>query len=122
MHFRTRKNVVQLVRTNYDAGGKKPKAEVVGSIPLRKPDLTDALRDNLSDNEIAEFESWKKTQQHAAFLREELAALTLVETIDLASRWFVREGESEAARAAAIGILAELPKLRKVLTACAGGS
>jgi hypothetical protein len=28
MHFRVRKNVVQLVRTNYDAEGKEPKATV----------------------------------------------------------------------------------------------
>jgi len=31
MHFRLRSNVIQIVRTTYDAAAKKPRTEIVGA-------------------------------------------------------------------------------------------
>lgn len=115
MHFRYRKNVVQLVRTLYNQETKKPKTEVVGRIPLADPVLTKELSSVLTSAEIAEVESWIKRQHRTTLLREELAALTLSEALDHANRWFVRQGESAEANEAAANLLPALQALRKTL-------
>ncbi|MGR8936052.1 MAG: hypothetical protein ACU837_16990 [Gammaproteobacteria bacterium] len=115
MHFRTRKNVVQLVRTIYDQANKKPKAVVVGSIPLDNPVISDELRKKLTGEEIAAAETWINYYHRAALLRDELAALTLAETLRSANRWFARQGESEQACIAVAEMLPELQALRKTL-------
>lgn len=115
MHFRTRKNVVQLVRTTYDQANKKPKAVVVGRIPLDNPIISGELREQLSVDEIAEAERWIKYHHLTALLREELAALTLAETMRLANRWFARQGDTEEASVAATNMLLEFQTLRKTL-------
>lgn len=115
MHFRIRKNIVQLVRTNYDPQTKKPKTSIVGNMPLAAPIITDKLKGLLSDQEIEEAELWIEHNNRLNLLQEELAALCLADTLNLANRWFKRQGESQAAIIAVENILPELRALRTTL-------
>jgi hypothetical protein len=115
MHFRLRKNVVQLVRTSYDPATKKPKAAVVGRMPLGQPKLSPELKRELTEAEIAEAEAWIEGQHRMNSLKEEFAALTLPESISLASRWFSRNADSPAAAAVIPQLLPALQSLRKML-------
>ena len=113
MHFRVRKNVIQLIRITYDAGKKKGVNTVVGSVRLNRPELSAELQLALTPDEVAGFSAWLNTRHRADVLREELAALTLVETLTSAERWFEREGDSEVARAAATDIVTQWQSLRR---------
>ncbi len=115
MHFRIRRNVVQLVRTSYDPATKKPKAVVVGRMSLREPELSPELKRELTEAEIAEAETWIDVQHRMNSLKEEFAALTLPESISLASRWFSHNADSPAAAAVIPHLLPELQALHKML-------
>jgi hypothetical protein len=112
MHFRIRKNVVQLIRTKYDESKKKGNSAVIGTVKLARPELSDDLRRDLSPQEAAEFAAWVETQYRANALREELAALTLGATLAEAEKWFERQGNSPAARRMASEILFQWQTLR----------
>jgi PHP family Zn ribbon phosphoesterase len=114
MHFRVRKNVIQLIRTKYDDGKKKGVNTIIGTVKLAKPELSADLRQNLTAEEIAAFEIWVKTHHHTDMLREEIAALTLTESINLAEKWFEREGNSAAAQTAARDIIFHWQSMRKL--------
>jgi hypothetical protein len=115
MHFRVRKNVIQLIRIAYDADKKKGVNTVVGSVKLARPELTDELRRSLSPEEVAEFEAWVGTHHRAETLRDELAALTLADTMTRAERWFRRKGGSHAAQATAAEVVGQWQSLRRTL-------
>jgi hypothetical protein len=115
MHFRLRKNIVQLVRTLYNPDTKKPRTVVVGRMPLGQPKLTRELKKNLTEEEIAEAEEWIDGQFRLNCLKEELAALTLAESISAANRWFSRNADNPAAAAIALQVLPEFKALRKIL-------
>lgn len=115
MHFRLRKNVVQLVRTTYDPNKKKPRTEVVGRMSLNQPKLTLDLRNKLTDAEIAETEEWIEGQFRLYSLKEELAAMTLPESIATAHRWFARNADNPAAAAIIPQLLPALQALRRML-------
>lgn len=115
MHIRIRNKVAQLIRTTYDASRKKPKNTIVGRVPLANPVLDAATRELLTEDEIAEFESWALQQQRAELLQEELGALTLADQMIKAGRWLAREGESPQARAASAGIVTSWQVLRRTL-------
>lgn len=115
MHFRIRKQVVQLVRMNYDASIKRGRAQVVGSVKLSNPVLPDELRDALTPQEIDEFEQWVATQHRSHRLKQELAALSLAEQIDLAKQWFEAEGNSPTAKITADEAQRSWKALRKKL-------
>lgn len=115
MHFRLRKNIVQLVRTSYDRATKKPRATVIGRMPLRQPALTPELKRKLTETEIAEVEAWIEGHHRMNSLKEELAALTLPESISLANLWFARNADNPAAAAIIPQLLPALQSLRKTL-------
>jgi hypothetical protein len=115
MHFRIRKHIVQLVRTSYDPDGKKPKAKVVGRMPLSEPKLTWDLKRKLTEDEVAEVEGWIEGQYRLNSLKEALAALTLADSISAANRWFSRNPDSPVAAATALQVLPEFKALRKIL-------
>lgn len=115
MHFRLRKNVVQLIRTAYDPGTKKPKATVIGRMLLRQPELTPDLKRKLTDAEIAEAQAWIEGQHRMNSLKEELAALTLPESITLANRWLSRNAENPATATIIPQLLPALQTLRRTL-------
>ena len=116
MHFRVRKNIIQLIRVAYDPSKKKGVNTVVGSVRLGKPDLPAELQLVLTPAEVAEFNAWLNTRHRADILRDELAALTLVETLANAERWFEREGDSNVARTVATDIFAQWQSLRRQMT------
>ena len=115
MHFRLRKNVVQLVRTLYNPDTKKPKTVVVGNMPLKQPRLSPELLGKLTDEEVAETEKWIAVQYRTSSLKDELAALTLSESVSAANRWFSRNADNPAATAIALQLLPEFKSLRKIL-------
>jgi hypothetical protein len=115
MHFRVRKNVVQLIRTTYNDSKKRGEASIVGTVRLVKPELTEKLSTLLTVEEIKEFNCWRLTQHRTEMLQEELAALTLVDTIQKATKWFEREGDSEIAHTTANNLTSNWQALRKVL-------
>ena len=115
MHFRTRKNVIQFIRTSYDENTKAAKSMVVGRIPLAEPEIDDELRAKLTDSELAEAQVWIEGQGRVARLREELAALTLAETLEAATSWFAKQGDSAVASMAVAKILPQMQALRKTL-------
>jgi len=115
MHFRLRKNVVQLVRTLYNPDTKKPRTVVVGRMPLKQPTVSPELRSKLTEDEVAETEEWIDGQFRMNSLKEELAALTLPESISAANRWFSRNTDNPAAMAIALQLLPAFKTLRKML-------
>jgi|GEM_PF-1803696 len=115
MHFRVRKKTVQLVRTTYNPSTKKPHATVVGNMLLDAPLLTEELKKILTNEEIEQTETWIEYNHRITLLEEEHAALTLINALNLANRWFKNHGESEVAHIAAANILPELQSLRKTL-------
>lgn len=117
MHFRVRKQVVQLVRMNYEPAIKRGRAQVVGSVKLANPILPAELREQLTAQEVAEFDTWVATQHRSHQLKQELAALTLAEQIDQAREWFEQQGteNEETARVLAEETLRSVRQLRKTL-------
>ena len=115
MHFRVRKNVVQLVRNSYDPASKRAVAKVVGRLPLDAPELTDELRAVLTPQELHETREWIDSQHRMHVLRSELAALELPEAMRLAAGWFEKERDSPAAKNAAQELIGAWQQLRRVL-------
>ncbi|MDP2902807.1 MAG: hypothetical protein Q8N96_06825 [Methylovulum sp.] len=115
MHFRIRKNVVQLIRTAYDDSKKKGINSIIGTVQLSKPSLSDNLRMQLTAEEICAFEIWINTQHRTSMLREEMAAMTLAETMALAEKWFERNSGSSATHTVVRDIVFHWQSLRKVL-------
>jgi hypothetical protein len=115
MHFRVRKNVVQLVRNTYDPASKKAVATVVGSLALTAPTLTDEIASKLTSDELAEVKTWIESQHHVAALQIELAALQLPSSIALATQWFEQSQREEAALKLTPQILEAWQRLRTVL-------
>lgn len=114
MHFRIRKNVIQLIRTTYDNSKKKGNNAIVGTVILSAPELTDELALKMTDAEISAFQTWLQTHHRTVMLREEMAALTLAETMDLAEKWFERENDSSVAQSVAQDIIFRWQSLRKM--------
>lgn len=115
MHFRARRNVVQLIRTTYDADKKRGVNTVVGTAPLGQPELPAALLQQLTPQEVEAFGAWVKTQWHMRQLRHELAALSLPETLALATAWFEQNAESPSAQSVAEDVAQQMQALRRVL-------
>ena len=69
----------------------------------------------LTEDEIVEAEEWIDGQFRMNSLKEELAALTLPESISAANRWFSRNTDNPAAMAIALQLLPAFKTLRKML-------
>lgn len=115
MHFRIRKNVVQLVRTHYDPASKGPRAEIVGRVPLDVLEFPAELRAKLTDEEIEQARAWLEHNQRTVLLREEMAARTLAETLAAANRWFLRQDNIGQYSWISDNILPQLAALRKTI-------
>lgn len=113
MHFRVRKNVIQLLRVTYDPNKKKGFNTLIGTVKLADPVLSDEIVSLMTEQEIADFNLWLTTKYHLDTLREELAALTLSEQIELAEKWFEREGNSHRAQILANSIFSQWQSLRR---------
>ena len=114
MHFRERDQVVQIIRTKYDASKKKGKNEIVGRMAKANPKITDELAAVLTEEERKDVAAWIASHAHVGNLKRELAVRTLQEQIILAEAWF-REHDDEDARQVAASLVPAWVRLRAVL-------
>ena len=112
MYFRIHQNTVQLVRTEQDQQTKKPKATIVGRLKRAKPEMDEDLKKALTPEETAEVERWMVSDQRLQALKEEVAALSLAETMEYAEEWFMHQDGSEVARMLATQVAASWLRLR----------
>jgi len=103
MHFRERNQIVQVIRTKYDAVEKKGKNEIVGRLQKANPTLTEELSTALTKEERKEVEAWIEGYATLGRLKREFAARTLHEQLMLAQEWFAdRKGDDAHALAASL--------------------
>lgn len=114
MHFRIRKNVIQLIRTTYDGTKKKGTNIIIGSVSLSKPEISQELSSKLTEAEMSDFQIWLDSQHKTKMLREEIAALSLADTLALAEKWFEREDPNTSLQLAAQDATLQWQSLRKV--------
>lgn len=77
--------------------------------------LSTELSKSLTPDELNEFDAWLKTRHRADLLRDELAALTLAESMVAAERWLEAEGNTNSARMIAAGFVTQWQSLRKMM-------
>jgi hypothetical protein len=114
MHFRERGNVVQIIRTTYDAALKKGKNEIVGRLAKSNPQVTKTLEGALKPEERKELAAWLEGYATLGRLKRELAVRTLPEQLALAETWF-SEKKGEDARILAMALIPAWSQLRTVL-------
>jgi hypothetical protein len=114
MHFRERDQVVQIIRTKYDAALKRGKNEIVGRLVKANPKITDELAAALTEEERKDVEAWIASHAEVGRLKRELAVRTLQEQLTLAEEWF-RDNEGEDARLLAASVIPAWVRLRAVL-------
>jgi hypothetical protein len=96
MHFRERGQVVQVIRTTYNTGSKKGKAEIVGRLVKANPQITEALEAALTPEERKEVAIWIGGHATTERLKRELAVRTLSEQLALAEEWFADQKGDDA--------------------------
>jgi hypothetical protein len=114
MHFRERNQIVQIIRTKYDAASKKGKNEIVGRLPKANPKLSDELVAALTKEERKEVAAWIEGYATVGRLKRELAVRTLNEQLTLAQEWFADQ-KSEEARFLAASLIPAWQRLRSTL-------
>jgi hypothetical protein len=114
MHFRERDQVVQIIRTKYDASKKKGVNEIVGRLAKANPKITEELAAVLTVEERKDVASWIEGHAHVGTLKRELAVRTLQEQLTLAEEWF-REHDDKDARQLAASLFPAWLRLRAVL-------
>lgn len=115
MHFRTRNNVIQVIRTTYDADSKKGKSQIVARMPAANPEINDAMIESLSSSELQEVEQWLESQARLNSMQNELAAKTLSETINNATKWFAATSNKEEAQTVYAEINKAMRGLKKAI-------
>jgi hypothetical protein len=96
MHFRERNQIVQIIRTKYDAVTKKGKNEIVGRLNKLNPQVTPELSAALTKEERKEVAAWIEGHATLGRLKRELAVRTLQEQLGLAEEWFTDQKGEEA--------------------------
>jgi len=114
MHFRERDQIVQIIRTKYDASLKKGKNEIVGRLAKVNPKITDELAAVLTKEERKEVAGWIEGYATVARLKRELAVRTLQEQLSLAQEWFADQ-TGEEARFLAASLVPAWARLRATL-------
>ncbi len=114
MHFRERNQIIQVIRTKYDAAEKKGKNEIVGRLQKSNPKLTDELSAVLTKEERKEVLAWIEGYATLERLKRELAVRTLHEQLAFAQEWFVDQ-KGEDARLLVASIIPAWARLRATL-------
>ena len=114
MHFRERNQIVQIIRTKYDAVTKKGKNEIVGRLPRINPQITPELAAALTKEERKEVAAWIDGWATIGRLKRELAVRTLPEHLTLAQEWFADQ-KGEEARFMAASLIPAWAQLRAIL-------
>jgi len=115
MHFRARNNVVQVIRTSYDADTKKAKGLIVARLSRVKPELSAEIRQALTAAEVAEVQAWIDGQNRLQRLNAEHAAWNLAGQLEQAAQWFAEAGDNETSRQLAAQAQQGWQQLRAVL-------
>jgi hypothetical protein len=115
MHFRFRNNIVQVIRTTYDPGTKKPRAEIVGRLSRSEPALGQDLLDACTPIEIEEVRRWIAGHMKAHAIATEHAARTLADQFSKAAEWFANTDDLESARLLAVEVQQHWVSLRNQL-------
>jgi len=79
MHFRMRSNVVQLIRTTYDADSKRGKNEVVGTVQRRNMTLSDQVAGKLTEEEKQEFNTFAAAYHNSTALQAKVYAYQIAD-------------------------------------------
>jgi hypothetical protein len=114
MHFRERNQIIQVIRTKYDAVEKRGKNEIVGRLQKANPQITDELTAALTKEERKELAAWIEGYATTARLKREFAARNLTEQLELAQEWFANQ-KGEDARLLAAWLLPAWVRLRATL-------
>ena len=114
MHFRELNQIVQIIRTKYDAATKKGKNEIVGRLTKASPKISDELKGVLTPEERKEVAAWIAGHASVERLKQELAVRTLQEHMTLAEQWFADQKGDEA-RFLAASLIPAWTRLRSVL-------
>jgi hypothetical protein len=96
MHFRERGQIVQIIRTKYDATTKKGKNEIVGRLNKADPKVNEQLSAVLTPEEKKEVAAWVAGFDKVRKLKRELAVRTLQEQLTLAEEWFSTQKGDDA--------------------------
>jgi len=115
MHFRERGNVVQIIRTTYDAASKKGKNEIVGRLQKANPQVPKTLESALKADERKELAAWLDGYATLGRLKRELAVRTLPEQLGLAEEWFGDKNKGDEARVLALALIPAWSQLRAAL-------
>jgi hypothetical protein len=114
MHFRERNQIVQVIRTKYDAALKKGKNEIVGNLAKTNPKISEKLGAALTKEERKEVTAWIEGHATVGNLKRELAVRTLQEQLTLAEEWFADQ-KGDAARFLAASLIPAWARLRAAL-------
>jgi hypothetical protein len=112
MHFRFRKNIVQVVRTTYDPATKRPRAEIVGRLLRSDPRVDPDLLAACTPPEAEEVRCWIATHMKADAVAVEHAARSLAGQIEKAAEWFAATHDLDSARHLAAEAHQQWVKLR----------
>src|SRR5450631_2841608 len=114
MHFRERDQIIQIIRTKYDAVLKKGKNEIVGRLAKANPKITDELAAALTKEERKDVTAWIEGHSKVGHLKRELAVRTLQQQMALAEEWFADQ-KSDDARFLAASLVPAWARLRATL-------
>ncbi len=81
MHFRPRKNAIQLVRTTYDATTKRGRYATIGNVPKSSLALTDDVAAKLTPEEKQEFETFVTNYRNTTALQAKVYAFQFPEIV-----------------------------------------
>jgi hypothetical protein len=115
MHFRERRQVVQVIRTKYDSTSKKGKNEIVGRLVKANPQISETLEAALSKDERKAVVAWIEGHATVQRLKKELAVRNLPEQLALAEEWFAEQKNSNDARVLAASLVPAWVQLRVVM-------
>ncbi len=114
MHFRERNQVVQIIRTKYDAALKKGKNEIVGRMTKGNPKISDELAAALTKEERKEVATWIEGHAKVERLKRELSVRTLQQQLTHAEEWFADQ-KGDDARFLAASLVPAWARLRATL-------
>jgi hypothetical protein len=116
MHFRERDQIVQIIRTKYDAALKKGKNEIVGRLAKANPKVSEELAKALTKEERKEVTAWIEGHAKVGHLKSELAVRTLQQQLVLAEEWFAHQKDNDDdARFLAASLVPAWARLRATL-------
>jgi hypothetical protein len=112
MHFRYRKNIVQVVRTTYDPATKKPRSEIVGRFSRSDEKPAPEALAECTPAEVEEVHRWIAGNMKANSVGIEHAARSLSGQIAKAAEWFETTDDMDSARLLAMEVLQPWARLR----------